>query len=305
MAPLRRADRPQPLHQRLVRPPGLNREARQLVAVVPAVEGAVLVDGPGEEAAPERAVGHEPDAQFRAGREHLALRLPPPQRVLALDRGDGLDGVRATDRRRPGLGQAEVPDLALRDQLPDRARDLLDRRVGIDAVLVEQVDRVDSEARQGGVGGLPDELGPARERGPAVGVDFPELRGHDDLITDGGERVAHQLLVRERAVDLRGVEERHPEVHRVPDQGNRLVPGHGGAAVIAQAHAAEPERGHLQPAGPQRPVLQCLIHARHRTTIQREGKLQKLPKPPRSRGRGARARASRPRRCGRCRSRSR
>jgi hypothetical protein len=78
------ADRPQPRHESLVRPPCLNREARQLVAVVRAVEGGVLVDGPGEGAAPERAVGHEPDAQFRAGREDLVLRLTPPQRVLAV-----------------------------------------------------------------------------------------------------------------------------------------------------------------------------------------------------------------------------
>src|ERR1700722_17510355 len=48
------------------------------VAVVAAVEGGVLVNGAGEEAAPQRAVGHEPDAQFRAHREHFALRLPPP-----------------------------------------------------------------------------------------------------------------------------------------------------------------------------------------------------------------------------------
>ena len=48
----------------------------------------------------------------------------------------GLDGMRAADRRRPGFGQAEVPDLALRDQVLDRAGDLFYRHVGIDSVLV-------------------------------------------------------------------------------------------------------------------------------------------------------------------------
>ena len=191
----------------------------------------------------------------------------PPQRVLALDRGDRLDGVRAADRLRPGFGQAEVPDFALRDQVRDRAGDLFYRHVGIDSVLVEQVDRLDAEAREGGVGRLPDQLGPARQSRPAVRVDLPELRGHDDLITNGGKRVAHELLVRERAIDLRRVEERHPEVHRVPDQRDRLVPVQRGAAVIAQAHAAKPERRYLQPARPQRPLLQCVIHAFHRTTM--------------------------------------
>ena len=36
-----------------------------------------------------------------------------------------------------------------------------------------------------------------------------ELRRDHDLIADRGERFADELLVRERAVDLRGVEERH------------------------------------------------------------------------------------------------
>ena len=124
---------------------------------------------------------------------------------------------------RPRIGRS-ILTFPSRDQFPDRACDLFYRRVGIDSVLVEQVDRVDSEARQGGVGGLPDELGPTLESGPSVRVDFPELGGHDDLMTNGGKRVPHELLVRERAVDLRGVKERHAQVHRVPDQRDRLVP---------------------------------------------------------------------------------
>jgi hypothetical protein len=68
--------------------------------------------------------------------------------------------MRAADRRCPGFGQAEVPDLALRDQVPDSASDLFYRRVRVNSVLVEEVYRVNSQACQGGVGGLPDELGP-------------------------------------------------------------------------------------------------------------------------------------------------
>src|SRR6266545_5334612 len=36
----------------------------------------------------------------------------------------------------------------------------------------------------------------------------PELRRDDDLVADGRERLSHQLLVRERTVSFRGVEER-------------------------------------------------------------------------------------------------
>ena len=47
------------------------------------------------------------------------------------------------------------------DELFDRAGDVLDRHVGVHAVLVVQVDHVDAEAAQRAVGGLRDVLGPA------------------------------------------------------------------------------------------------------------------------------------------------
>ena len=50
--------------------------------------------------------------------------------------------------------------LPLRDQLLDRARDILDGHVPIHAVLVEQVDRLDLEPPQSSVGHLADVLGP-------------------------------------------------------------------------------------------------------------------------------------------------
>ena len=58
----------------------------------------------------------------------------------------GLDGVGAADGRGAGLGQAEVPDLAGRDELLDRAGDVLDGHLRVDAVLVEQVDDVGAKA---------------------------------------------------------------------------------------------------------------------------------------------------------------
>jgi hypothetical protein len=106
----------------------------------------------------------------------------------------------------------------------------------------------------------------AKSRSAAY-VDLPEFRGDDDLITNRSERVPHKLLIRERAIDLRRVEERRAEAHRVPDQRNRLAPVQSGAAVVAKTHAAKPERRYLQPARPQHALLQCAIHAFNRTTI--------------------------------------
>ena len=103
-----------------------------------------LVDLAREEALAQRAERDEADA--RAPRRPAGRRLlgvARPQRVFALDRRDRLHGVGAADRLRARLREAEVLDLALRDQLLDRSRDVLDRHVGVDAVLVEQVDGVD------------------------------------------------------------------------------------------------------------------------------------------------------------------
>jgi hypothetical protein len=76
-------------------------------------------------------------------------------------------------------------------------------------VLVEQVDRVDAEALQAGVGDALDVVGAAVEAGLlAVGVEREaELGGDDDLLAQRGEGLADELFVVERAVDLGGVEE--------------------------------------------------------------------------------------------------
>jgi hypothetical protein len=104
----------------------------------------------------------------------------------------------------------------------------------------------------------------------AGGVDLPELGGHDDLVTDGRQRVAHELLVRERAIDLRRVKERHAEVNGLADQIDPGVPVHRGASVVAHPHAPEPERRYFQPARPQHPFLQSKSHAFNRTTVHAE-----------------------------------
>jgi hypothetical protein len=80
------------------------------------------------------------------------------------------------DGLRPRLGEAEVPHLALPDQLLHRARHVLDRHARVHAVLVEKVDRFDAEALQHPLGRGPDVLGTAVQAAPALprlGVDVP------------------------------------------------------------------------------------------------------------------------------------
>ena len=70
------------------------------------------------------------------------FRLAPPQRVFALERGDRLDGVRATDCLHSRFRKAEVLHFAFLDQVLHRARHVLDRHVRVDTVLIEQIDDI-------------------------------------------------------------------------------------------------------------------------------------------------------------------
>ena len=54
----------------------------------------------------------------------------------------------SADRRGGGLREAEVAYLPGLDQFPDSTGDVLDGNVGVDPVLVEQVDDVGAEPSQ-------------------------------------------------------------------------------------------------------------------------------------------------------------
>ena len=202
---------------------------------------------------PERAERDEADPELLERRQHLRLGVSRPQRVLALQRGDGLDRVRAADRLRRRFGQAEVPDLALPDQLADGARDVLDRDVRVYAVLIEEIDRLDAQPSQRGLRDLLDVLR------PAVHADLfafagrverePELRGDHHPVAERRERLAHELFVHERAVRLRGIEERDAALDRRPQERGHLPPVRGRAVGGGHAHAAEPDRRDLRAAG--------------------------------------------------------
>ena len=61
---------------------------------------------------------------------------------------DEATGSGAAQVGRQRLGEPDEPDLPLLDQLRERADGLLDRRRGVDAVLLVEVDGLDAEAAQ-------------------------------------------------------------------------------------------------------------------------------------------------------------
>jgi hypothetical protein len=125
---------------------------------------------------------------------------------------------------RAGLGQADVADLALGDQLGQRADGVLDRRVRVDAVLVVQVDVVGAQPAQRALDGGADVGGAAVEPTPggAAGV------GDEPNLVASTTWSRRPLMARptssslERPVDLGGVDVGDAEVERAVDGADRL-----------------------------------------------------------------------------------
>ena len=199
----------------------------------------------GEEAAAEGAVGDEADAELANGGEYLGFNVALPEGVLGLESGDGVDFVGAADGGRGGFGEAEVLHLSRVDELRHGSDGVFDGSVGIDAVLVVEVDVIDAETLQGGVAGLLDVLRFAGD-GPEAGIiflaDVGELGREEDLVTARFDGAADELLVVTDTVHVGGVEEVAAEVECAEDGG-------GGFSIVALAvelthtHAAETHAG--------------------------------------------------------------
>lgn len=99
----------------------------------------------------------------------------------------------------------------------------------------------------------PDGLRPAVERPRSVarlrGLEVEAELGRDhDLVAYRSERFPDELLVRERAVHLRRVEEGDAAVDRGADERDHHPHVAGGAVAPAHRHAAEPDRRDLEVA---------------------------------------------------------
>jgi len=123
-------------------------------------------------------------------------------------------------------------------------------------MLVEQVDRARPEPLQRCVDTSSDRLRAAVDAAAASLFQVePELRREHHLVAHRLERLAHELLVRERPVHLRGVEEGHAPFDRGAKESDHLARLGERRVALAHPHAAEPECGHLQPASSERAFL--------------------------------------------------
>ena len=167
----------------------------------------------------------KPSSELLAGREQAVLRVAVEPRVLALLRDErrACDLARALERLRLVVRRAVGADLALGDELLERADRLLERRVGILFVVLVQLDVVGLQALQRRVERGADVLARAAPL-RAVAHRLAELRGEHDLVAASLQHPAEQRLAAALvAVDVRGVEERDARVERGIDDGARRI----------------------------------------------------------------------------------
>ena len=125
------------------------------------------------------------------------------------------------------LGEAEVAHLALCDELGHRPDGLLDRRLGVDPVLVVEVDVVDAQALQGALAGAAHVLRAAVDRAARLAVlagvqPDAELGRQEHLLAAPGDRGADEPLVGVRPVHVGGVQEVAAQVQRAVDRARRF-----------------------------------------------------------------------------------
>ena len=128
--------------------------------------------------------------------------------------------MRTTNRLYPCFRKAEVPHLALLNQLLHRPGHVFDRHVRVDTVLIEEIDVLGLESLERALRDLLDVLWPTVQADPTLltgGIELEaEFGGDHHSLAEGRQGFAHELLVHERAVHFGGIEERHAQIYRLP-----------------------------------------------------------------------------------------
>ena len=214
----------------------------------------VAVILPGEVAHPEGTPRNETDPEFLARLKHAVLLwVPLHEGILGLNRAHRLHCVSPADGRGARLRKAEVQHLALSDQLFDRAGDVLDRDVRVDAMLVQQIDTVGAEALERAIDDCLDVLGAAVQTTSASFDVEAELRRDPDAVANWRERFTDKLLAGVGPVHFGGIEERHASLMRFAENFDAFASVCRRSVVGADAHGASADFRDLQCA-----ELSCL-----------------------------------------------
>lgn len=139
------------------------------------------------------------------------------------------------DRLRARLGQTEMHDLPLLDEVLDGSGHVFDGHALVDAVLVEEIDAIRPQALQRCPDNTPDALWTAVKPDRAVDRKA-ELSGNLHLVADRLQCLADQFFARVRPVDFRRVEEGDAVTMRLPKCRDALRSVGCGAVIGADVH---------------------------------------------------------------------
>src|SRR5579863_2042354 len=189
---------------------------------------------------------YKADSKFFAGIERSILfRVTIHERILCLERCDGLNGMCFANGVGASLREAEMQHLSVFDKLLHGTRNVLDWHIWIDPMLVEEIDAVRPETLQTPVHHSLDVFGPAIQTA-LVGEVEAELRCDLHLVAERFECAADDGFAHVRAVHFSRVEERHTVAVCRTDDLDGVVDGGCWAVVCGQVHAAKSELRYFQ-----------------------------------------------------------
>lgn len=138
---------------------------------------------------------------------------------------------------------ADIADLALADEIVERAQCLFHRSQRIIVVLLVEIDIVGLEPRQAGLDRVHDVAARGALLGAVGGHRLGIFCGQHDVLAAVAEHGAeHRLRTALAGIDVGGVEQRDTEIDRAVDHlARRLQIG-----ALAEIIAAEPDRRYAQ-----------------------------------------------------------
>src|SRR5258708_1463159 len=153
-----------------------------------------------------------------------------------------MDGVGASNVCDASLRKTEKSYLALFDEIADCASHVLDRHGPINAMLIEQINVVGTKPAEASLHCFADMLGPTvRTDNPVTIETRSKLRSDHYLVAPASECATEQLLVGERTVVLRRVEEGASQFDRAMNSGDRFSFIRR-TVRLTHAHTAEADR---------------------------------------------------------------
>jgi hypothetical protein len=171
----------------------------------------VRIDLASQETFAQRAEWNEADPKLLKGWHQCLFRLAPEQRVLALKCSDRLNCMGPANCVCARFRKTEVLHLAFLNQILDSARNIFDRNIQVDPMLIEEINGTDLETIERLFCNLLDVLRSAVESVPlatVAGVGLPpEFRRDDDFAAKRRQGFTDKFFIEQRAVDLSGIEE--------------------------------------------------------------------------------------------------